>query len=262
MIHPPEGTCARTPSRRPGSGVTTLFLSVVSLLAVGACAGGGPGVEGARAVALYDTYSGAWVLDTLASDDVPELAELLPGPGRDAPFGGAGPGSGRFGPPGGGGPGGGGFPGGGARPGIGGGPGGGLRPPGGLGGGPGGGRGQIDRSNVEAARAMASAARHRPERMLLALDDSILSVTPSGADRIVVPMDGEEVELPGARWPTSAKVEWDRLEPRLERTVEDAGRIVDRFQVFDRTRLVVTRTLETRHGTEKRLVFQYDRTER
>lgn len=237
----------------------TLLLSLVAGAAIAACAGGGPGVEGARAVALHDAYSGIWVLDTLASDAAPEVDDLLPGPDRDGPFGGARPGGGGFGPRGGGPAGGGGPPGGGVGPGIGGGPGGGMGPPGGLGGRPGGGRGRIDRANVEATRAMASSARHRPTRITLALDDSLLSVDPSRGDRIVVPTHGAEVELQGARWPTRAKVEWDDLEPRVRRTFEDAGRIVDHFQVFDRTRLVLTRTVEMERGDEVRMVFQYDR---
>ena len=214
---------------------------VVAALLVAACGGAGPPVQGPAARALFDEYSATWMLDTLASEKVPDMEDL---PERRTPVGG------QFG--------GGGLPEGGR-------PGGGLRPPGGIGGRPGGGmrgpggfRGPDPRS-IEAMHHLMEKARQRPDRITLALDDSLFSADLHREVRVIVPIGGEGIELSGLPSPVTARLEWDGLRPRLERRFEGGGTIVDLFEVVDRTKLLVMRTIELERGKDLRLVFVYRR---
>ena len=204
-------------------------------------------MEGPEARTLFAEYSGTWVLDTLASDPVLEMPERAPGRAGGGPFGGGGPRGGGVGP------GGGGPPGGGGVPGRGGPPRGGFGPQG---------RAGIDGRGMEAIRDLREAAGHRPERIILELDDSLVTIRQSPGIRAAVPTNGDEIELPGSGGARKARVEWKDLEPRLERSFEGGGRIVDHFQAVGRTRLTLTRTVEIGRMREFRMVFAYDRQER
>ena len=219
------------------------FASATAAVLVLAACSGAPGVEGPEAADLFDEYSATWVLDSRASDAIPELSDFDPGrrgPGRSGPVGPRPPRGSGGGPPGGGG----------------------VGPPAGAGI-PGGGRGAFGRFDPEASealRAFRSVAEQRPGRITLALDDSLFSAkTASGC--AVVPMDGETVDLPGREWATTAKLEWEDLAPELQQTFGSAGEIVTRFEVVDRTRLIVTRRVRIGWIDEFRARFIYDREE-
>ena len=140
-------------------------------------------------------------------------------------------------------------------------------PPGGMGGRGGGGRGgrggfgAVDEESMEAARHLMTAALQRPTRITLELSDSLFTLAQSPGGRAVVPMGGDEVELSRTAWPTKAKVEWDDLQPRLQRSFDKGGKIVDRFEVVDRNRLILTRTFEAPREGDVELHFAYDREE-
>jgi hypothetical protein len=122
-----------------------------------------------------------------------------------------------------------------------------------------GGLGGPNRESMEAIRYLFALARERPSRIILALDDSVFAVTASPGIRVALRMDGGERQLPDAPWPTEARVAWDDLQPRLEREIEDGGRIVDHFEAMNGTRLILTRTVESGRTGERRMVFVYDR---
>ncbi len=239
---------ASTPTRL---GARSAIAVLVSTLSVLACGGGGPGVSGPEAQTLFADYSGSWILDEAVSDSVrtgPAGGRQGRGgaDGRD-PFGGTpDPFGGASGRGGGGGPPGGMSGGGGGR----GGPGGGMRP---------GGRGASDPEAMEAMRHTLAAARQRPDRITLELDDSTFAVAQSPGGRTSVPIMGDEVELNRTAWPVIAKVEWDDGRPRLEREFENGGRIVDSFELVSRTRLIVTRKVEGGPGGDLELRFVYGR---
>ena len=78
-----------------------IALSLLSIPALGlAACGGGPGVRGPEAQTLFADYSGAWALDSIASETIPTPRERGErGPRSGDPFGNGG---GRSQPPGGG----------------------------------------------------------------------------------------------------------------------------------------------------------------
>lgn len=119
--------------------------------------------------------------------------------------------------------------------------------------------GGIARRDMEAVRHMTASARHRPSRITLMVDDSVFAVAPSSGVRVEVPTGGEEVEVAAASWPIQARVQWNDLQPTLERSVEGAGRIMDHFEVVDGARLILTRTMQMGRGRDLELVFAYDR---
>ena len=134
-----------------------------------------------------------------------------------------------------------------------------MSPPGGRGSGRGGPGGGIDRPSFEAIRHLISAARQRPTLVTLALDDSLFTLVQSPGGRVVVPMDGDEVEVARREWPTRARVEWDDLQPRLERSFEDGGSIIDHFEVVGGTWLLLTRSIDVSRGRPLQMTFAYDR---
>lgn len=198
-------------------------------------------MQGAEATRLFADYSGTWMLDTVASDvpSRPARGSGQGGRGGGDPFGGGGGRGGRGAPPGGGGP-----------------------PPGGAGGsgGPGGGRGFGGPAiNPAALEATMELAFSRPSRIYLDLSDSLFVVTQTPGVRLALPMGGDESEVELASWPTTAKVAWDDRRPRVERSVENGGRIIDRYELVTPRRLVITRTLDGAPGGDLELRFAYDR---
>ena len=119
--------------------------------------------------------------------------------------------------------------------------------------------GRLDPEAIEARRHLLTEARRRPSRMTLALDDSLFTVVPAMGRRLAVPMDGENVDLPPGEGPTSGRVEWEELEPRLQRIFGRGGTIIDHFELVDRERLVVTRTVQIGGADDIRMRFVYDR---
>jgi hypothetical protein len=223
----------------------------VVTLAVTACGGGGPGVQGVEAARLFADYSGVWLLDTLSSDEASRPVGPRGGGGRgsDDPFGGGGGGRGGRGAPPGGvpPPGGGGFGGRGGDGGF---------------GGAGGGRGPAGPSiNMAAMEATMNLALSRPMRIELELTDSLFVVSHTPGTTVGLPMKGDEVEVDLAGWPTKATVKWDDRRPRVERVVDEGGRVVDRYELVAPDRLLVTRELEGGAGGEMELRFVYDRAE-
>jgi hypothetical protein len=228
---------------KPRQGIT---LSLLFFLALGLTAcGGGPGVRGPEAQTLFSNYSGVWALDSIASETIPMPRERTErGPGSGDPFG---TGGGRSQPPGGGA----GLPGGGmgGRGGFGG-RGGAANTPGG------GGRNQ---AAMEAMRATVELATRRPDRITLALDDSLFTITESPGGHAALPMHGDEVEIGRSNWRTLARVAWDDRRPRYERSVENGGKIVDRFELVSRNRLKLTRKFNAGPMGETEVAFFYDR---
>ncbi len=203
-----------------------------------ACAGG-PGVNGPAAAALFEDYSGTWVLDTATSQRVPEPGRAMRGRGRG---GGAGGGRDPFGGGRGGDPfGGGGF----GRPG-GDGP-----PPGG--------RGGFGGQDPQAMRTMMTLARTRPQRIELELTDSLFVIAETPGRRLELPMKGDEVQWDLAGWPVEAKVEWDDRKPSVKRKPKDGGDVVDHYELVTPDRLLVTREFKTPMGGKVEARFVYDR---
>ena len=228
----------------------THLLALFACIATVACGGGGPGVSGPEAQTLFADYSASWVLDEASSDSVPQRIGAPPGGegrsgggGRD-PFGGGGD------------PFAGGSTGGRPTGGMSGRGGGGGR--GGPGGGPNG-RGTMDPERMEGQRHTMTAARRRPDRLTLELNDTVLSFAQSPGGRAAVPTNGDEVELSRSGWPTKAKVEWDDGMPQLKRAFENGGTIVDHFELVSRTRLLLTRRVEGGPGDDIELRFVYQR---
>lgn len=183
-------------------------------LAVAACGGGGPGVEGPEALLLFAQYSGTWVLDTLSSDPPPRLPEAGSGArgGRGDPFGG-----------------------GGGRPGA---------PPPDVDGRRGGGGGPSGPPNMAAMRATLELASHRATRLQLELTDSVFAVAERRGRETRVPMNGDEVDLDATEPTVRAKVSWDDRRPRLERRVDGGGRVVDRYETLGPDRLLIIREFD------------------
>lgn len=227
--------------RPVASRLLALASPVAAAVIVAACGGAGPPVEGPVAQELFADYTATWLLDTLASESMPDIA------GWPEP---AAPGGGRFGgvgPPGGGRPGGGRMP----PSGIGGRAGGGMLGPGSF-------RGP-DPESVQAMQRLMEEARQRPERITLALDDSLFSTDLHSGAHVILPIDGERVQLSGPPSPVTARLGWDGLQPRLERIIEKGGTIVDLFEVVDRTKLIVIRRVEVERGRDLRFEFIYRR---
>lgn len=225
-------------------------LSVGGALSVlTACGGGSPDLSLPAAQTLFADYSGSWVLDTIASDAPPAPPEQRGQGGAQGgdPFGGAGAAGGR------------GRAGGGMAPGGAGGRGGagGGMAPGGRGGR--GGPGQAGGDAMQATRHLMAAARQRPERITVALDEKTFTVDPSPAGRAAVPVSGDAIDLPNRPWPTKAKVQWDDLSPRLEVSFDQGGKITDRFEVVNRDRLIVTRSFEVARQGSVEIRYAYDR---
>ena len=215
------------------------FGLLASTLVLG-CGGGGPGVEGPEAVALYESFNGTWVLDEELSDDPTRLGAgqrgvARGGGGRGGDVGGRGGRGGR-------------------RGGRGGGRGGGD-----FGGRGGGGFGGPGGMNPEAIQETMRLARTRPRQIHMELTDSLLVVSYTPGGRVAVPMMGDEVELTEAAWPTKAKVDWDDLMPRLEREVDDGGTVTDHYELVRPDRLVLTRTVDVGTGGNRELRFIYQR---
>ncbi len=208
-----------------------MSLAVGGLLA--ACAGGGPGVQGPEAMVLFDDYSGTWVLDEDASEEIPTAGQAGARARGQARGGGGFGGGGSFG----GGGGFGGFSGGGGR-------GGGVPP---------------DAFDPEAMQATMTLARVRPGRIELELTDSTFSATYARGRRTEVPMNGDEVELEFVTWPTKAKVQWDDRVPRIRWVLDKGGVITDRYEIVVVDRLVLTRTFSGGPGGAVEVRFAYDR---
>jgi len=214
-----------------------MSLAVGGLLT--ACAGGGPGVQGPEAMVLFDDYSGTWVLDEDASEEIPTAGQAGARARGQARGGGGfgGGGGGRGGGSFGGGGGFGGFSGGGGR-------GGGVPP---------------DAFDPEAMQATMTLARVRPGRIVLELTDSTFSATYARGRRTEVPMNGAEVELEFVTWPTKAKVQWDDRVPRIRWVLDKGGVITDRYEIVAADRLVLTRTFSAGPGGAVEVRFAYDR---
>ncbi len=75
----------------------------------------------------------------------------------------------------------------------------------------------------------------------------------------MVPMDGDEIELELASWPTKVKVEWDDRRPTLRWKLENGGEVKDRYELVAEDRLLVTRVFDTGMGRDVEVLFVYDR---
>ena len=117
----------------------------------------------------------------------------------------------------------------------------------------------VSEGDKVAMRATMNLARRRPERITLELSDSLFVVIQSPGGRAAVPMNGDEIELNRSEWPTKVKVQWDGREPSFERALEDGGKIVDRFELVSRDRLIVTREFEVGPMGKTTVRFAYDR---
>lgn len=124
-----------------------------------------------------------------------------------------------------------------------------------------GGRGRMG-PNMEAMRATMELAGSRPRRLQLELSDSTFVVIETPGRRVEVPMNGDEVELASAAWPTRGKVQWDDRKPRLERTVSDGGKVLDHYELLAPDRLMITRELDIPTRGKVQVRFVYDREDR
>ena len=107
-------------------------------------------------------------------------------------------------------------------------------------------------------QATISAAQRRPERLTLELNDSLFVMTQSPGGRTVAPMNGEEVDIGRSNWPTKVKLQWDARTPRIERSFDEGGKVIDHFELVSRDRLIITREFEAGRGKTE-LHFAYDR---
>jgi hypothetical protein len=112
----------------------------------------------------------------------------------------------------------------------------------------------------QAMREMMSLLRQRPERIEMTLTDTLFTITLLPGAPMALPMSGDEVELEMGGVVAKVRVVWDALQPRLERSIEGGGTIVDRLEVAGEGRLLLTRSVELlRRDVELR--FAYDRAE-
>ncbi len=102
-------------------------------------------------------------------------------------------------------------------------------------------------------------ARARPRSIELELTDSTFTATYERGRRTEVPMNGDEVELELATWPTKAKVHWDDRIPRLRWSLDDGGVVTDRYEIVANDRLLVTRVFNAGRGGDVEVGFVYDR---
>ena len=227
---------------------TTLLVSV---LAAGACGGGGGlDLEGPAAQQLFQQYSGTWELDVRRSEDLDQKLEKAARGLRDGQGTGSGrPGAGRGGTGRGGS--GGGFPGGG-----------GGRPGGGGGGSPGGGgaRGGPDgeRISPEAMQMGMALAREVAITLEMRVDSVSVRVTPSGGVAYELDSDGEvsEQELPGGSV-LERRVRWKENKLTIQREIAGFS-VTDHYEVTaDGREMVVLRTIELprRSAVKVRLVY-------
>lgn len=104
-----------------------------------------------------------------------------------------------------------------------------------------------------------SLARARPRRIQLELTDSTFAATYARGRRTQVPMNGDEIELDLATWPTKVKVQWDDRIPRLRWSLDDGGVVIDRYEIVANDRLLVTRVFNAGRGGDVEVRFVYDR---
>ena len=216
-------------------GWKTPFVS--SLVVLAACASGGPGVEGPAAQALFNRWNGTWSLDTESSEDPAEALSDLASSSGNVPQQGQAVGRG------GGGKGGGGGRGGGRGGRGGGGRGGDTAPP----------QRSVSRAGFG---LLLTLGRQVPQTLAFQLTDSLFVLATTPGSRISLPMDGEKLELANQSAMVEAKVSWNEQIPTVEREVEGAGGIKDRFELLAADRLLLTRRVSV--GPESasiRLVF-------
>ena len=133
----------------------------------------------------------------------------------------------------------------------------------GAGGGMAGGRGAAGGRGVgapsmtpEGMRATTQLALHRPGRLVLAFTDSTFAYRPEGAEPLLLPIEGDEIDLSSGESSWSARLKWDDRQPVLERSVEGGGEVIDRFDSLTPDRLLVTRSFtQGREEVEVRLLF-------
>lgn len=102
-------------------------------------------------------------------------------------------------------------------------------------------------------------ARARPRRIQLELTDSTFAATYARGRRTQVPMNGDEIDLDLATWPTKVKVQWDDRIPRLRWSLDDGGVVIDRYEIVANDRLLVTRVFNAGRGGDVEVRFVYDR---
>jgi hypothetical protein len=113
--------------------------------------------------------------------------------------------------------------------------------------------------NAAAMRATMELASVRPERIELHLTDSLFVLTERRSAQIQLPMNGDEIELSRGEWPLKAKVRWDDRKPRVERSVDEGGKVVDLYELLAPDRLLVSRAVDAGLRGDVELSFVYDR---
>jgi len=201
---------------------------VVASFLLAACARGrGPGIEGPQANDLFASYSGSWVIYTPASIDPIAYGGPIPRPPANSGV------AGRA-----------------------------------SGGGPGATSGTGRGSDVGPRRVTYDSgawaviqrmARTRPAKMELALTPELFSLRLDEEEPMLVPMQGDEVEIEREGRVVGTALRWEEGRPRLERSIENEGKVVDRFEALASGRLMVSRRFEGSLLGPQELRFVYTR---
>jgi hypothetical protein len=95
--------------------------------------------------------------------------------------------------------------------------------------------------------------------MKLNLTPQLFSLQLDDEEPMQVPMSGDEVGIEREGRTVGTVLRWEERKPRLERSVEYGGKIVDRFEVMPSGRLMVSRRFEGSTLDQQELRFVYDR---
>ncbi len=194
------------------------------------CASAGPDLNGPEGPAIMSSYSGDWVLDRAASEDLDQkMRESMRGGSGGPGFGGMGggrPGGGRGGMPGAGGMGGG-------RPGGGGGMMGGDMDP------------EEMMRAMEAIRSMAQP----PEDVSLVLRPGSVTLTEASATVLMLTFGAERETVVQGQARLLASAKWLKKGIEIKREMERGGGVKDQFSLDEEGNLVLEREIDLMAGS-------------
>jgi hypothetical protein len=95
--------------------------------------------------------------------------------------------------------------------------------------------------------------------MELELTPEVFSLRLDDEEPMLVPMHGDEVEIEREGRAVEATVRWEDRRPRLERSIENGGKVIDRFERLASGRLLVDRRFEGSALGPQDLRFVYTR---
>lgn len=113
------------------------------------------------------------------------------------------------------------------------------------------------RMSVSEMRATVEVLRRRPETLLLRVDGAGLSYTPTPGSRLIIPLNGEEVEAREGEERVRSKLSWDGLILSIEHVVVGGGRVRESVEVIG-DRMIMTRSVVNAEA-DQALTLAYDR---